>query len=267
MSTPRSFLVAGAQRSGTTLLCELLDRHPQICLARPLRPEPKHFLDDRSVERGPDGFFALFPPASRHALCGEKSTSYLEVAAVPQRVRAVLPAARILFCLRDPVARAISNYRFSVANRFETAPPADALLRELTHPPPPPPPGMAVSPFAYLRRGRFAELLAPWERCFPRRQIAIILFEHLVVDPASVLARVWAFLGVDPAPPCDLMLPPANASAGQVVIAAEVERLLAAHFAEPNRTLAARWQLDLSAWPSAQTHAFSGVPSAVAGAP
>jgi hypothetical protein len=46
------FVIPGAQRSGTTLLWRLLDQHPEIQMARPLRPEPKYFLDPAAVGRG-----------------------------------------------------------------------------------------------------------------------------------------------------------------------------------------------------------------------
>src|SRR5262245_35557105 len=47
-----TFLIAGAPRSGTTWLYHLLDRHPQIYMARPVRPEPKFFLVDELYDRG-----------------------------------------------------------------------------------------------------------------------------------------------------------------------------------------------------------------------
>ena len=40
------FIIGGAPRSGTTWLTAALDRHPDIWVAKPLRPEPKFFLVD-----------------------------------------------------------------------------------------------------------------------------------------------------------------------------------------------------------------------------
>ena len=46
------FVIAGAPRSGTTWLTSALDRHPDIWLAKPRRPEPKFFLVDELYELG-----------------------------------------------------------------------------------------------------------------------------------------------------------------------------------------------------------------------
>jgi hypothetical protein len=46
------FIIGGAPRSGTTWLYELLDRHPDVHMAKPLAPEPKFFLRDDEYARG-----------------------------------------------------------------------------------------------------------------------------------------------------------------------------------------------------------------------
>ena len=38
------FFIVGAQRSGSTYLYNLLDGHPDVCMAKHVRPEPKYFL-------------------------------------------------------------------------------------------------------------------------------------------------------------------------------------------------------------------------------
>src|SRR5688572_11238783 len=91
-------------------------------MAKPWRPEPKHFLDAAAVGRGREAYRARFGDAAASVrIFGEKSTSYLERADVPARIATMLPDARILIVLRDPTERAISNYRFSRANGLETA--------------------------------------------------------------------------------------------------------------------------------------------------
>ena len=108
------FLVVGAQRCGTTYLRTLLDEHPSIVMATPSQPEPKVFLDDDVVRRGLEWYDATwFAGAPAGALRGEKSTSYLEVPALRSTGCAPCSGTRwILVQLRDPVARAVSNWRF-----------------------------------------------------------------------------------------------------------------------------------------------------------
>ena len=102
------------------------------------------------------------------------------------RVRAVLGAPRILVQLRDPVARAVSNWQLSVKHGLETRdlatrrwPPTCAGpsrgTRRVT----------SVSPYAYLERGRYAEQLRPWHEAFPDR-VRVQFLEDLLVRPGEI---------------------------------------------------------------------------------
>lgn len=194
----RHFLVIGGQRCGTTYLHTLLEAHPDIAMARPARPEPKVFLDGAATARGLGWYErAYFSHAGDEARWGEKSTSYIESAEAPSRAAAVLGEADILVLLRDPVQRAVSNWRFSTDNGFETRPLAQALEENLRLSRAWSPGGTSVSPFAYLERGRFADYLHPWEDAFPGR-VRIHFLRDLVTDE-SALRALYTGLGVDPA--------------------------------------------------------------------
>ena len=191
-------VVVGAQRCGTTYLRTLLDEHPGIAMSRPASPEPKVFLSDEVVERGHRSYdAALFSAAPAGALLGEKSTSYLEVPATIGRIRAVLgDGVRVLVQLRDPIARAVSNWRLSTAHGLETRPLEQALVETLEGPRDWDPGTTSVSPYAYLERGRYAEQLAPWRQAFGDR-LRVQLLEDLLADPTTV-QRTYAWLGVHP---------------------------------------------------------------------
>jgi hypothetical protein len=191
-------LVVGAQRCGTTFLHRLLDEHPDITMARPARPEPKHFLRADSIELGPDWYRQeYFAHATGEAVLGEKSTSYIESPAAAANARAVLGTATVLVMVRDPVARAVSNWRFSTANGFEARPLVEALEANLASGRDwdPAETATSVSPFAYLERGRYADYLPAWDRQFPGR-VHVLLFDDLVSGPEPV-AALYRLLGVD----------------------------------------------------------------------
>jgi hypothetical protein len=195
--TPRHLLVIGAQRSGTTYLHSLLDAHPEIAMARPARPEPKVFLTDEVVDRGLNWYHeAYFAHAASGQLLGEKSTSYIEDPAAATRAARVLGTAEIVVMLRDPVDRAVSNWRFSTDNGFETRPLEAALRENLEGDRQWDGTATSVSPFAYLERGRYAGYLEPWTAAFPSTTHVIFLPE-LVEVPES-LSRLYRSLGVDP---------------------------------------------------------------------
>lgn len=196
--TRRHFLVVGGQRCGTTYLHGLLDAHPDIAMARPARPEPKVFLSDEASSRGLDWYRATyFAHATSEQVLGDKSTSYLEDPRAADRVTAVLGEAAVLVLVRDPVERAVSNWRFSTDNGFETRPLVQALTESLERSAGWDAGRTSTSPFAYLERGRYAELLAPWLAAQPDR-VHVFLTAELVADP-GVVSQVYRSLGVDPA--------------------------------------------------------------------
>lgn len=205
-TSPRHLLVVGAQRCGTTYLTAALDAHPQITMARPARPEPKVFCDPRLAGRGLEWYRRTwFGHATDELVLGEKSTSYLEDPEAPARAAEVLGEPHVVALLRDPVQRAVSNWRFSTANGLETRALEDALRADLEGDQSWDRGRTSVSPFAYLRRGRYVDYLEPWATAFPRTTHVVFL-EELLTDP-SVLPGLVASLGVDP----DLTPRPATA--------------------------------------------------------
>ncbi|MGH3359505.1 MAG: sulfotransferase [Nocardioidaceae bacterium] len=196
----RHLLVIGAQRCGTTYLQTLLEAHPQIATARPARPEPKVFCSDDLAARGADWYRSVYfaHATNEHVLLSEKSTSYLDDPLAPERVRRTIGDVEICVMLRDPVLRAVSNWRFSTDNRFETRPLERALRENLAAPTPWDPASTSVSPFAYVERGRYVECLEPWLAAFPAT-VHVWFFEELVSDGRAAWAA-YAELGVDAQP-------------------------------------------------------------------
>ncbi len=195
----RHLLVIGAQRCGTTSVSAMLDDHPDITMARPSRPEPKVFCDGAATARGAEWYRSTyFAHAAPGQLLADKSTSYLEDPEAPARAAEALGDPLVLVVLRDPVKRAISNWRFSTENGLETRPLEVALEenlasssawdRDLT----------SVSPFAYLERGRYVDYLAPWAKTFPDTTHVVFLPE--LISDAGAVADLWAALGVSPQP-------------------------------------------------------------------
>ncbi|HEX9774510.1 MAG TPA: sulfotransferase [Actinomycetota bacterium] len=214
------FVIVGAQRCGTTYLYTLLDEHPSIEMARPLRPEPKFFLKADAVARGIDAYLADHFGHRPHArVRGEKGTSYIESEDAARRIAGILPDPKIVVLVRDPIDRAISNYRFSVKNGLETLPIAEALT-EQAQDRPYDTSSISASPFGYLRRGRYAEQLEMYGRHIPRERIFVAVLEELV--EGGVLAELCAFLGVEPHQTREPG-PPVNASEGEKPQLAEAD--------------------------------------------
>lgn len=191
----RHVIVIGAQRSGTTYLYRVLEEHPDIAMARPMRPEPKFFLDPQKTSLGLEWYEeAYFAHAGDAAILGEKSTSYIESPEAAQRAATMLPHADILVMLRDPLTRAVSNWMFSAASGLETRSLTDALAQNLKGPLAWDPEATSVSPFAYLERGRYLDYLRPWTALFgPRLHV---LFTAELVGNLAAVSRLYDRLGV-----------------------------------------------------------------------
>jgi hypothetical protein len=243
------FFIAGAQRSATTYLYHLLAEHPEIEMAQPVRPEPKFFLVDELFEHGLAYYRERFFPGKPGArLRGEKSTSYMESEIAAQRIAQCFPEARILFLLRDPIERAISNYWFSVNNGLESLPLEEAFRREEERWQQYDRSRVSVSPYAYLRRGRYIEFIEVYERYFPPAQLLVWLDERLVGD-ATAIRDLYAALGVSAEfLPSGLYRVVNESNKLLFTLSPALEADLVAYYADVNARLAQRFGLDLSCW-------------------
>jgi hypothetical protein len=195
------FVIGGAPRSGTTWLTSALDLHPDIWIAKPLRPEPKFFLIDDLYAGGLESYSERwFAEAPERGAIGEKSTNYLESLAAAERIGRDLPQVKLVFMLREPADRALSNYRWSVMNGMEDQDFATALSLEGERERTLPAHLRYARPHAYFSRGLYARLLRPWLDRFPADQVLVRRFEDLVTDPGGTTAAVHRFLGVDERP-------------------------------------------------------------------
>ena len=89
----------------------------------------------------------------------------------------MLGEVHVLAILREPVKRAVSNWRFSTDNGLETRRLETALSENLAGPRPWDPSRTSVSPFAYLERGRYVDYLDPWMSAFPATSQVLFLEE------------------------------------------------------------------------------------------
>ena len=221
-------------------------------MARPVTPEPKFFLVDRLYEKGlayyAETWFAAAGPGQR---AGEKSTDYLESETAAGRIARDLPRVRLVFVLREPVARAFSNYLWTKMNGLEMEDFATAIALEARRERELPERLKFARPFSYFSRGLYADLLRPYLDRFPREQLLALKFEDITMRPAVVAERLHRFLGVSPRPEDAIGLGIVNPSKKSGPALDEgIRRELAARYAEPNRRLARLLGPDFEMWPA-----------------
>jgi hypothetical protein len=200
------FLVAGVPKAGTTALHTALSRHPGLFMS-PIK-EPKFFLTGGPppASGGPgdaltyrehvwqrDRYEALFDPAPPGTLRGESTPLYLYDRAALRRVRDLIPAAKLIVVLRDPVERAHSNWTHLWSAGLE---PVGDFVQACAEEERRIAAGWA--PFwHYTGLGRYGTQLDYAFSLFPREQMLVIRYRLLVDEPAVTLDRICAFLGVE----------------------------------------------------------------------
>jgi len=212
------FVILGAQKSGTASLSALLSSRDDVFMCRPREPmffcrddavtHPHTLLSNPGLWRSfdwnhnkdalLDQYAELFRSAGRAQLVGEGSTTYLVSKAVPERIALVMPKAKLIALLRNPIDRAYSAYfhhlkNFRVVRSFEEQ--------------------LKFEPGDLLETGNYLSHIERYLQHFPREQLLVLPFEELVRDTQVVFERVCRFLDLDPQP----INPEAKRSNGAVV--------------------------------------------------
>jgi hypothetical protein len=239
------FFIVGAQRSGTTFLYKALDRHIEICMAKPIRPEPKYFLrKDNSGFNYDDYYKACFPHHSGQKYLGEKGTSYIEHPKKGIKIITIFPDAKIIIALRNPVDRAISNYFFSVNNGIENRTISEVFIDKLPHPKLAFP--TSVSPFNYLKRGKYIEYIKEFTVPFEKEKVKIVFFEEFT-SSFDVQKKIINFLGAD-TKNLSFYKESINASKKNQKVPYQIRNLLEEYYKIYNQQLSEYLNKDLSIW-------------------
>jgi hypothetical protein len=194
-----NFIIAGAQKGGTTALFDYLADAPDVALSR---IKETHFFDDESRDWArPDygAYHAWFDRAGR-AACGEATPIYIYWPGCLERIAAYNPAMRLILVLRDPVERAWSHWRMEYARGAETRPFAWCVRQGRRRLFDAEPWGIHRE-FSYVERGFYGEQVERLFALFPQDQVLILRSADLLRAPTASLARVRGFLALPPGEP------------------------------------------------------------------
>jgi len=194
-----NFLIGGAAAAGTSFLSASVTQHPEIYLPEKLEPEPHFFYKSWEYEKGAKYYETnWFSSVKNEKAIGERSSSYLfggtEVA---KKIKALLPDAKLIFVLRNPIERTWANYRFTVLNGLEDLPFKDALRNEKNRIAKQSGKWAEIQPHNYTGRGFYARQLKEYLRFFPAKNILLIKSEDMGSAPQEAFRKVFDFLEVD----------------------------------------------------------------------
>jgi Sulfotransferase family len=206
-----NFIVIGAAKAGTTALYWYLAEHPEVFMS-PMK-ETNYFaygLDDegrllygdpelhRFRVQSQDAYEDLFAHTGDARAIGEASPIYLECPQAAARIRHLIPEARIICGLRNPVDRAYSDYLMYLRSRGLDFDPEQDLKASSV---------WARPDSHWMRISRYFEPLSRYFDGFPRNHIHIFLLDDLNRSPREVVQDVYRFVGVDPAFMFDMTTP------------------------------------------------------------
>ena len=207
-----SFLIAGAQRCGTTSMFHVLSQHPAVFC--PLLNEKELHYFDHEYNRGLGWYQSHFPTrawaraTTRHTgiapVAFEGSPYYMFHPLAPGRIHRDLPGVKLLVMLRDPVERAYSSHAHQTGFGGETEPFERALeledsrLEGETE-------RLIAEPdyisfnhrfYAYRTRGQYIDQLEHLDSVFGRDRVLVIDSGDFFADPGPTYDQVLEFLGL-----------------------------------------------------------------------
>ncbi|KAF8375929.1 hst-1 [Pristionchus pacificus] len=189
-----NLLVVGPQKTGTTALSSFLQLHPDVSTNRILENtfEEIQFFSGENYEKGFDWYRQLFNNGSSKIVM-DKSATYWDSTEGPMRAFALIPFAKIVVILHDPILRAYSWYNHLVARN-------ESIVR-----------GLSMedvlngdTPAAKKIRsrcisgGRYAHHLDRWLQWFPPSQFHLIDGSELKENPSEVVTNLARWLQLSP---------------------------------------------------------------------
>jgi hypothetical protein len=191
------FIIVGAGKSGTSAMRHHLERHPDIYLARKegRNPGELHFFNnEENWRKGISWYQSLFTHPDK--LQGEKSPGYLHTLISHERMASVVPNAKLLVLLRNPVDRAYSHWNHFnqiidrsydwgwIQTDFESAISPELTANREAH-------------RKILGNSRYIDQLSSLRRFFSAEQIHVCISERLRKDPDKEMSRIYRFLEVE----------------------------------------------------------------------
>jgi len=188
-----NFFIVGPTRAGSTSLWYYLNQVPGVFMS-PVK-EPAYFNPNTNYDRfstipirDKKKYLNLFKGAKDETAIGEASPTYLADPETPSLIHKVVPNARIIIMLRDPVERAFSEYLLMYAIGV-----IKCSFTELIHSPDR---GRSQTPVPIVEYGLYYEKVKRNLEVFGPEQVGCFIFEEFQKDPLKTVREILDFLNV-----------------------------------------------------------------------
>lgn len=184
-----NLIIIGAMKSGTTSLHRYLNMHPDISMTE--RKELDFFIEHNNWSKGIRWYESNFTGNAQ--IQGESSpnyTKYPQNSGVPKRMHSIVPDAKLIYILRDPVERIVSQYIHLYSWNREDKPFAEAVM-------------VNAKSYSYIECSKYHMQLEQFLAYYPKSSILILDMMELQNNRQGTLKQVFQFLGVDDSFYCD----------------------------------------------------------------
>jgi len=180
-----NLIIIGAQKSGTSSLHHYLNLHPDVSMSA--TKELNFFVETLNWEKGLDWYESWFTGTQKiHGESSPSYTMYPNFPGVPARMHSILPDARLIYLVRDPIERIISHYLHQWYGKRQ-----DALFLEL----------LAdlenKKTRHYIHTSSYALQLSQYTEFYDLSKICVVSLEDLKNSRQQTLARIYRFLEID----------------------------------------------------------------------
>ncbi|WP_447971893.1 sulfotransferase domain-containing protein [Nitrospira sp. M1] len=198
------FILLGARKCATTSLYAALRTHPELCL--PYDKEIDLFAEEEAYTLGETHWRSYYQndwdPAKTLKI-GNCHTCYLYHPQVPDRLKQHNDSLKLIVTIREPIARAKSDYIYHKRLGLERRTFKEAITQQLEgH-------NLSNPSFTdrYLFSGLYSDHISQYLQTFGKEQVQIIFFEDLARQPNEWLQKVFQFLDIDTSfiPPSESM--------------------------------------------------------------
>lgn len=175
------FIGIGAPRCGTTWVSTILQNHEKIFI--PPDNKELHYFDGWNYDLGLDWYHGFFDSATDSQVIGEFTPRYLGESKALELIKSYNKDIKLIVCLREPVERAISHFKYlnsftNISKNFGKA--------------------LNDSNYEIRRRGLYGAQLTKWMHEFDHDQIHIICLRNLKTKYEERVKRLFHFLEVNP---------------------------------------------------------------------
>lgn len=200
-----TFIQVGAMKAGTSTMHNYLNRHPQVFVNMTPDKELHYFDKIPKIQKATrDEYIAKFQEAGDAAAIGESTPAYSFIPGAIPSIAKFDPEMRIIYMVRDPVSRAISQIahrgrlsRWPIHRHLEVGSVWDELVDDLRTQD-----QFIGRPWksnrrGYHVRGLYHEQLRRIYKHFPEEQVVVVRLEDFIADRQTELDRVTDTLGID----------------------------------------------------------------------